>query len=109
MRYQQAAKLLEEAAKNREDLWGSFQFPELKGEPEDFNDSQFKDRVNAVLEARKEAVENPNGWGKCFYAMQCAFAAFSPFAKNFLTAAQAAQSVSLFQFNLLHRFFRCLY
>lgn len=95
-RYRQAAKLLEEATKDRGDTWGVFNFSDLKGEPQDFNDSQFKDRLNAILEARKAAVENTTGWAKSCHAMPCAFAAFSPFATNFLTLTKGAyQSVSL--------------
>jgi hypothetical protein len=101
-RYRQAANLLEEAAKGRDDFWGAFNFPQLKGEPEDFSDSLFRDRMNTVLEARKNVVENQSAWMKCNHAMQCAFTAFSPFAKHFLAIAKEGQSVRAFpEFRLL--------
>jgi hypothetical protein len=37
--YFDSAKLLEDAVKVNEDKWGSFDFPELNGESEDFDDS----------------------------------------------------------------------
>jgi hypothetical protein len=92
-RYQQAAKLLEDAVNGRGDTWGGFDVSLLDGEPEDFNDSQFRDKVNAVLDARKDTVESRSAWTKCCRTFQCAFVAFSPFAKNFLAIAKEAQSV----------------
>ena len=92
-RCQQAAKQLEDAVNGRADVWGGFDVSLLKGEPEDFNDSQFRDRVNMVLDARKDAVESRSAWAKCCRTFQCAFVAFSPFAKNFLAIAKQAQAV----------------
>jgi hypothetical protein len=92
-RYQQAAKQLEDAVNGRAYVWGGFDVSLLKGEPEDFNDSQFRDRVNMVLDARKDAVESRSAWAKSCRTFQCAFVAFSPFAKNFLEIAKQAQSV----------------
>src|SRR5277367_2233392 len=91
-RYKEASELLQDAVK-RHQKWGAFDFPELTGEPEGFNDSQFKDKINAVLRSRKQAMEGLPGWRKCEHAVQCAFTAFSPFAKNFLTIAKEAQQV----------------
>ena len=92
-RYFDSAKLLEHAVKANEDKWGSFDFPELKGEPEDFDDSQFREKINTAIDARKKDVNDQNAWATCRNAVQCAFTAFSPFAKNFLTIATNAQSV----------------
>jgi hypothetical protein len=92
-RYQQAAKLLEDAVNGRADTWGGFDTSLLKGEPENFNDSQFRDKVNEVLDARKDEVESRSAWTKCCHTFQCAFVAFSPFAKNFLAIAKEAQAV----------------
>lgn len=93
--YLDAAKLLEETVKGYEGRWGSFDFPELKGEPEDFDDSLFRERINAVIDARKNEVNDQTAWEKCKHAIQCAFTAFSPFAKNFLTIAKEGQAVFL--------------
>ena len=91
-RYREASQLLHDAVKGK-DKWGAFDFPDLKGEPEGFSDSEFKNKINAVLQSRKEAMQGLSGWRKCEHAVQCAFTAFSPFAKNFLTIAKEAQQV----------------
>lgn len=82
-RYREAAKLLEEAVKGRESQWGKFKFPELVGELEDFDISEFKDNINSILEKRKGVVQDNTVWRKCEHAIQCFFTAFSPFAKYF--------------------------
>ena len=92
-RYLDAAKLLEEAVKAYEGRWGSFDFPELKGEPKDFDDSLFREKINTVMDARKNEVNDQTAWAKCRHAVQCAFTAFSPFAKHFLTIAKECQAV----------------
>jgi hypothetical protein len=92
-RYFDAVKLMEEAVKGGRPEWGSFDFPELKGEFESFNDSQFREKIALAMEARENKVNNRSSWSKCGHAVQCAFTAFSPFAKTFLTIAQQGQSV----------------
>jgi hypothetical protein len=84
---------MEEAVKAGRPEWGSFDFPELKGEFENFNDSQFREKIASAMEARENKVNNRGAWSKCGHAVQCAFTAFSPFAKTFLTIAQQGQSV----------------
>jgi hypothetical protein len=93
MRYLEATKLLEEAIKGRGGPLGSFDFPELKGEPGSLNDTQFREKINAALEARKNEVKDQTMWAKCSQVVQYAFTAFSPFAKNFLTIAKEGQAV----------------
>ena len=100
-RYTEAAKLLEEVVKGRESQWGKFEFPELTGEPEDFNVSLFKDNINSILEKRRGAVKDDTAWGKCEHAIQCVFTAFSPFAKNFLGIAKEGQAVLSFSVSLI--------
>ena len=92
-RYLDAAKLLGETIKMYEGQWGSFDFPELNGEPEDFDDSLFREKINAVIDARESAVMDGKAWARCKHAAQCAFAAFSPFAKHFLLIAKEGQAV----------------
>ena len=94
-RYLAAAKLLEEAvnAYAYEGRWGSFDFPELKGEPEDFDDSLFREKINIVMDARRNEVNDQTAWAKCVHAVHCAFTAFSPFAKHFLTITKDVQVV----------------
>jgi|SRR5579862_2362723 len=92
-RYFESAKLLEDAVKANEDKWGSFEFPELKGEPADFDDSQFREKINTVIDARRNDINDQKAWAKCRNAIQCAFTAFSPFAKNFLTITINVQAV----------------
>jgi hypothetical protein len=92
-RYLEAAKLLEEVVKGCGSRWGSFDFPELKGEPGDLSDTQFREKINTALDAHKNEVKDQAVWNKCRRVVECAFTAFSPFAKNFLTIAREAQSV----------------
>jgi hypothetical protein len=92
-RYFDAVKLMEEAVKGGCPEWGSFDFPELKGEFENFNDSQFREKIATAMEARENKVNNRGAWSKCGHAVHCAFTAFSPFAKTFLIIAQQGQSV----------------
>jgi hypothetical protein len=92
-KYLDAVQRLEETVKAYEGQWGSFDFPELKGEPENFDDSLFREKINAVIEARKNDVNDHTAWAKYRYAVQCAFTAFSPFAKHFLSIAKDAQQV----------------
>ena len=100
-RYREATKLLEDTVKGRGKERGIFDFPELKGEPESFNDSGFKDKIDTVLRSRRDAVKNRTALGKCGHALQSVFTAFSPFAKNFLTIASQGQSVLAFEFKTL--------
>jgi hypothetical protein len=97
-KYWDAVKLLQETVKTYEDRWGSFDFPELKGEPEDFDDILFREKINTVMDARKNDVNDQTAWAKCKHAVQCAFTAFSPFAKNFLTIAIEGQAVFVFPY-----------
>jgi hypothetical protein len=92
-RYLNAVKLLEDAVKAYEGRWGSFDFPELKGEPKDFDDSLFRDKVNTVMDARKNEAMDQTAWTKCRRAIQYAFTAFSPFAKHFLNIVKEGQAV----------------
>ena len=95
-RYEEAASLLKEAIKIRKGPWGCFDFEELSGEPEGFDDSQFKNKINAILISRETSIKDRNGWFKFTYAVECVFTAFSPFAKNLLMVAKDAQSVMPF-------------
>jgi hypothetical protein len=92
-KYLDATKLLQETVNAYEGRWGSYDFSELKGEPKDFDDSLFREKINTVMDARKNEVNDQTAWAKCRHAVQCAFTAFSPFAKNFLTIAKEAQAV----------------
>jgi hypothetical protein len=95
-RYLKAVTLLQSAVKARQEH-GDFQwldFPELIGEPEEFNDSQFREKINLAMETRKGAINDQSAWSKCKNTVECIFVALSPFAKNFLSIAQNAQSVS---------------
>ena len=103
VKYFDSAKQLENAIKSNKDKWGSFDFPELKGEPEDFDDSLFRDKMYGIIDARKKDVDQAV-WAKCMHAVQCAFTAFSPFAKNFLSIAKDVQAVcSPLSPSLIHR------
>lgn len=94
VRYQAAAKELEDALK-RDSSWGHFEFPELRGELEDFDKSQFQDKINKSLQSREHKAKDQKACGKASHMLECAFTALSPFAKNFLTIAKDSQSVLL--------------
>jgi hypothetical protein len=91
--YVEAAKLLSEAVKGRGGQWGAFDFPELAGEPEGFDDSQFREKINTALEAQKNTIKDRTAWENCRRTVQRLFTASSPLAKNFLTIAQQGSSV----------------
>lgn len=92
-KYLDATKLLEASLKTYGEKWGLFDFPELNGEPETFEDSQFREKINAIMDAQKSKVNDQNAWAKCKHGLQCAYIAFSPFAKNFLTITKDVQVV----------------
>ena len=92
-RYLDAAALLKETLRGHQGLWGSFDFPELSGELDEFDDSQFIDKINVVLGARQRSIKDLNAFGKCCHAARCIFTASSPFAKNFLAIAREGQQV----------------
>lgn len=94
-RYLEAVVLLRDAVKARQEYstFEELDFQELVGEPEKFNDSQFRDKINFAMESRKGAINDQSAWSKCKNTVECIFVALSPFAKNFLSIAQNAQSV----------------
>ena len=98
-RYKEAATLLQKSITSRQGLWGSFDFPQLSGEPEDFNDAQFRENINKVLVSHESSIKDRTTFSKCKYTVECIFTALSPFAKNFLTIAKEAQSA--LPFNIL--------
>lgn len=108
-RYKDAADQLKEAIKARKDTWDSFDFDELSGEPEGFDDSQFKTKINAVLTSREASIKDKAGWSKFTYSLERVFTACSPFAKNCLIVAKNAQSVMRFLFQLFLSRSRCQY
>src|SRR5271170_2486587 len=56
-RYREATKLLEDTVKGCSKEWGVFDFPELKGEPESFDDSDFKNKIDTVQRNSRDAVK----------------------------------------------------
>ena len=92
-RYRKAVDELKEAIKIRKGPWDAFDFDEFNDEPEDFDDSQFKNKINAMLISRETSIKDRKGWSKFTYAVEYVFTALSPLAKNLLTATKGAQSV----------------
>ena len=95
-RYRKAVDQLKEAIKIRKGSWGSSDFEELIDEPEGFDDSQFKNKINTILISRETSIKDRKGWSKFTNAVECVFTALSPLAKNFLMATKDAQSVMPF-------------
>jgi hypothetical protein len=111
-RYAEAAKLLENAVKGREKRWGSFELPELTGEPKDSDDLEFKEKLHLAFEAQRSKFKDQSAWAKSRRFVECIFTALSPFAKTFLHIAKEGQSVSallLVAGNILTIYNRLLY
>jgi hypothetical protein len=87
-RYFTATKLLQEAISKRGRKWGSFEFPQLTGEPKDFNDTTFLAKINQVLDSQING-KNTSAWEKCKRTIECAFLTMSPFAKVLFELAQS--------------------
>ena len=94
-RYKEAAALLEQSIKLRQGHWGSFDLQDLSGEPENLDDSQFRNKINLALMSRENSIKDRTTWSKYRYTVECIFTALSPFAKNFLIIAKDGQSVLL--------------
>jgi hypothetical protein len=78
----------------RDDGEGHLDFPELAGEPETF-DFQFREKLNLILDSRKESIKDKSALSKCGDTIVGIFSALSPFAQNFLKIAKEGQSVNL--------------
>ena len=92
-RFVNAATFLQQSLKLwQEDSENPLNFPELAGEPETF-DSQFRKKLNQVLDSRKESIEDKSAWSKFGETIVGIFTALSPFAKNFLNVAMEGQAV----------------
>jgi hypothetical protein len=91
-RWVEATKLLQKGIESG-GVPGTFDFPELVGEPEEFNDSKFVEKIELAIETRHKADKTTNGWKTCRHIVQCIFSACSPFGKNFLTIAKEIQAV----------------
>jgi hypothetical protein len=67
-------------------------FPELRGEPEQF-DAEFRNKLEKIMQARKKALTDKSIWAHSADTVLSIFTALSPFAKNFLNVAIQGQSV----------------
>jgi hypothetical protein len=70
------------------------QFPELQGEPDQF-DRRFRDKLNKVLEDRRAVLKDKTLCSKPAEILLGVFTVLSPFAKHFLSVAIQAQQVRL--------------
>jgi hypothetical protein len=95
-RYTKAVDQLKEFIEIRKGQWDAFDFEELNDESEGFDDSQFKNKINAVLISRETSIKDRKGWSKFTYTVEYVFTALSPLAKNLLMATKGAQSVGQF-------------
>jgi hypothetical protein len=101
-RFLKASKLLGEALdKCRIDGMGKIDFPELSGEPDQF-DLRFREKINNFLESRREAAKDKSAFAKAGDIINGLYTAVSPFAKNFLSVAIQGQSVFVDIFALLN-------
>lgn len=100
-RFLKASQLLREALDNcRLEGMSKIDFPELSGEPDQF-DSRFRENINKILESRREAAKDQSVFAKAGDIINGIYAAVSPFAKNFLRIAIYAQSVCVRLYKLL--------
>lgn len=91
--YIEAVKLLQDAIKGGGG--GTFEFSELSGEPEDFNDPQFREKIDRALGAQVSANRDSVFRKRSRRAIESLLIALSPFAKTFLTIGKRVQSVFL--------------
>jgi hypothetical protein len=89
-RYEKAKDQLRRALKVRRNDWGSFEFPDLDRISEKEEPDKLQTEIDKVLDARIKSAAQFTAKG----VVKQIFMALSPFAKNFLTVASAAQSVS---------------
>ena len=94
-RYIEANKILQNVAKDYGHQWRNLNFDELSGDLENVSGSQFKNKIDMVLESYKNKLNNYTALGKCGHAIQCCFTAFSPLAKNMVTIAKEGCAVIL--------------
>jgi hypothetical protein len=95
-RYRKAVERLKEAIKIRKCPWDASDFGEFNDEPDGFDDSQFKNKLNTILISREMSIKDRKGWSKFTYAVECVITAFSPLTKNLIMATKGAQSVTRF-------------
>ena len=102
LRYLEALKLLQKVTEGQQihGKWGAFELPELIGEPERFDDAEFRKKIDKVLDSMRPHCRDRSLLGKCKTIIESIFTASSAFAKNFLNIAQQAASVSLLRFTL---------
>ena len=91
-RYLKAVSLLEDALNGRNEKWGNFEIPKLEGELENMNPEEFRGKLESLCQSYS-AKRDANWVGKCSHVLQCSFAAFAPFAKNFLAIAKDGAQV----------------
>jgi hypothetical protein len=91
-RYFKAVSLLENALKGRNDKWGDFEIPKLKGELENVNPSEFKGKMEALCQLYSQKRDR-DALEECAHVIECCFTAFRPFAKNFLSIARDGAQV----------------
>jgi hypothetical protein len=99
LRYERAREKLQVSLKAARNEWGSFDFAVLSAIPED-DVARLQGEINKVLDARKEAKDNPTKWRMCKGIVENVFTAMSPFAKNFLSVTKDAAQVLLISFGL---------
>ena len=93
-RYVEAGTFLLEAIKGRASRWESFDFPELPGEPEKFNDVEFLSKINDILlDRQRRSDATKTVWEKCRHAIECSFAVASPIATFLSSVAHSGASV----------------
>ena len=92
-RYVEADIILQKAVKECGHQWRSLNFTEVLGELDNVNHSQFKNKIDLVLEAYKDKLKDHTTLRKCGHAIQCCFTAFGPLAKNMLAIAKQGSAV----------------
>jgi len=103
-RYKEAAIILDKAIKSNKGPWKSLDVPDISGEPESFDDIQFRNKLNGVLDSWENSVKDRAGWGKVVrHAVETVFTALSPFAKNALNIANNSQSVQIVHISFPNR------
>jgi len=93
-RYFEALKLLKEATQHHpRTCLGDFEFPELDSEVGQFDEVQFKDKIEAILVSQQKSFDDKALFSKGKHLIQRLYTSLSPIARNFLMIASNAQSV----------------
>jgi len=78
----------------QDDTWNFLDFPDIESKAEIF-DTEFGQKVNIILESKRDLIKDDDSRAKCCQTMECIIAALISFSRSFLSIAKRGQSVRL--------------